>query len=78
MTSAQQLALSWARDDGELIVGGLDGRPVRMQTVNRCVGKGWLTRSSSSFDRPRNSVFYDGWKITDLGRTALAAVEQER
>lgn len=47
LTAAQRAALDFAISDGELQIGGLDGRKVRRDVAERLVGLGLLVRTNT-------------------------------
>jgi hypothetical protein len=47
LTVAQRRALDLAKEDGELQIGGVDGRPVRRDVAERLVDMGLLVRSKT-------------------------------
>lgn len=53
LTPAQKRALPLAENDGELQIGGVDGRPVRRNVAERLVSMGLLVRTSTPLpDQP--------------------------
>jgi len=69
LTPAQFSALQWARRDGELQIGGLDGRPVRLDVANRLVEKGLLSVT-------HRAIPYEEWwcfVLTDSARRLFYA-----
>lgn len=67
LTLVQRKALQQAVDDGnELVIGGLDGRPVRRNVLGALVGKGYLM-----FDAGKGDLFSHVFKVTEAGKHAL-------
>ena len=66
VTPAQQRVLRLTRDDGSLIIGGLDGRKVRKDVVFRLFDMGLLAYKS-----PASFFEHSEWVLTDKGKAAL-------
>lgn len=66
-TKAQRKALEFAKSDGALSIGGIDGRPIRLSVALRCKEYGWLEISHTP-------IPYMNWwdfKLTQKGKEVL-------
>lgn len=69
LTTAQCRALRLAADSGgELIIGGLDGQPVRPDVAMRLYERGFLAAKGL----PLGAGPSLGWRLTTAGRAAIA------
>jgi hypothetical protein len=63
LTKAQKKALWYASNDGSLIIGGLDGRKVRLDVAFNLVDKGLLLITNT----PAGYDYYYEFILTDNG-----------
>lgn len=65
-TPAQLRILQLTKDDGSLVIGGIDGRKVRFDVVKRMAHAGWL-----KWKAPTSFYEHSEWTLTDEGRRIL-------
>ena len=68
VTKAQRVALEYARDDVVLEVGGLNGRPVRLDVLRRLR---WLQFIQYDAGQSDPQFGRTAWRLTDAGRNEL-------